>query len=217
MKTMDGEKMWRDVINSVPERARHRYHRLNITFEDQEPAIDDVAAMEDLESMTESQLRAHPERVLIVNSMLASMFYFEFEEVPLWDGRAFLCRGIILVRTRLPIEGRRALLDELADTSSFFLIRGVPVVCVPKRTKSVPPYKCPITFQLESLDDIVAITLRGITSEPCTISGLPRSAAEIVSAQGLQAHFGKIDHVAPEKPLPRRPLKRKRAAVESVI
>ncbi|KAK3115488.1 hypothetical protein LTR53_005104 [Teratosphaeriaceae sp. CCFEE 6253] len=124
MRSMDGEKMWREFFNSVPERARHRYHRLNVTFVEREPAIDDVSAIQQLEDMTQGQLGAHPQRSAILNSMLASMFYFEFDKTPVWDGDGYLCHGTIFTRTRLPSEGRRVLLDGLESTSSFFLICG---------------------------------------------------------------------------------------------
>ncbi|KAK0302569.1 hypothetical protein LTR82_017827 [Friedmanniomyces endolithicus] len=214
MKSMDGEKMWRDFFNSVPERARHRYHRLNITFEDPEPAIDDVAAMETLKKMTEAQICRHPQKTPIINSMLASMFYFEFERLPTWNGTHYLCAGNIFTRTQLPADGRRILLDELTSTSSFFLLRGVPVGCVPRRNKHTPPFKRAVQFQLESLEDTVAITLRGITSEPCTISGLPKCATDIIAAQGLYAPFGRSDHVEQVEHASQRFLKRTRAVLD---
>lgn len=206
--------MWRDFFNSVPERARHRYHRLNITFDDLEPAIDDVAAMETLKKMTEAQICRHPQKTPIINSMLASMFYFEFERLPTWNGTHYLCAGNIFTRTQLPADGRRILLDELTSTSSFFLLRGVPVVCVPRRNKHTPPFKRAVQFQLESLEDTVAITLRGITSEPCTISGLPKCATDIIAAQGLYAPFGRSDHVEQVEHASQRFLKRTRAVLD---
>jgi hypothetical protein len=209
MWSMNGQKIWLEFYNSLPDHVKSRYHRLNVTFEGPEPAIDDISSMYALR--TKALECAQPVQFLkpVLDSIYASMFYFEFDEPPTPRGQGYHCTGTIFCRLRLSEDGRRAFYSKLKATSSYFLICGQPVACVERLTKSAPLFKKGISFTLSSLDELVRITLRGLPSQPLAISGLPRSAKEIVEAQGLVAPFGRADHASPEKPLPLLPAKRK--------
>ena len=97
------------------------------------------------------------------------------------------------------------------NTSSYFIVLGHPVACVERITKGLPMFKRRIQFTLGSLDDTIGITLRGIIPIPMTISGLPKTARQLIDLQGLDAPFGRIDHKRAEKCLPQITLKRKRS------
>lgn len=71
-----------------------------------------------------------------------------------------------------------------------------------KSWKDQPPYRRRVTFTLQALDNAIGITLRAITSEPTTISGLPKPARDLITAQRLHC-------AVPEKRLPNLPFKRK--------
>ena len=139
------------------------------------------------------------------------MFYFEFSETPVWNKVRFSCTSSIYCRLRLSLDGRKALYHRLASTPSYFLILGQPVRCVGKVPKTLPLFKKEVRFTLPSLREDVGITLRGITSQPTTISGLPKSAEQILELQNLDAQFGYCDHRT-IKPLPKLPRKRKFSA-----
>ena len=209
MLSMDGERIWREFYNSLPDNVKSRYHRLNMTFEGTVPAMDDISSMYKMREMATEH--AQPVGFLkpVLDAIYASMFYFEFDEPPAPRGYGYYCTGAIFCRLRLSEEGRRAFYSKLKATSSYFLICGQPVACIERLTKSAPLFKRQISFTLSSLDELVRITLRGLPSQPLAISGLPRSAKEIVEAQRLVAPFGRADHSSPEKPLPLLPAKRK--------
>ena len=209
MRSMDGEKIWKDIYNSLPESSKSRFHRLNLTLQGAEPAIDDISSMYELQKQAVEQ--AQPVAFLrpALDAIYASMFYFEFEEPPVFRGDAYACIGNIYCRVRQSEAGRKKFYAKLAATSSYFLICGQPVACIERVTKCAPAFKRRLTFTLDSLDDCVRITLRGITSQSLAISGLPRRAGDIMKAQGLDAPFGRADHSCPEKPLPLLPAKRK--------
>ena len=209
MRSLDGEKIWHEIYNSLPETEKDRYHRLNLTLEGTEPAIDDLNSMYDLRTKAAEFPQFAEVLRPVLDSIYASMFYFEFDEPPTPRGHGYFCSGAIFCRSRLEEQGRKAFLTKLKVTSSYFLICGQPVSCVERLTKSTPIFKRRITFTVGSLDEPVRITLRGITSQPVPISGLPRSAKEIVQAQKLVAPFGRTDHTQTEKPLPLLPAKRK--------
>lgn len=209
MRSMDGEKIWKDIYNSLPDSSKSRFHRLNLTLRGTEPAIDDILSMYELRKQAVEQ--AQPVGFLrpALDAIYASMFYFEFDELPVFGDDVYACTGNIYCRVRQSEAGRKKLYAKLAATSSYFLICGQPVVCIERVTKSAPAFKRRLNFTLGSLDDCVRITLRGITSQPLAISGLPKSARDIMRAQGLDAPFGRADHSSPEKPLPLLPAKRK--------
>lgn len=88
------------------------------------------------------------------------------------------------------------------------MLSGRPIVCVERIAKGSPPLKRRLKFSVESMDDTVGITLRGIISTPQYISGSPRTVREIVKLQDLEIPFGRADHHKAEKVLPVVPGKR---------
>ena len=209
MESMNGEEIYHEVLNSIPEKDRYRFHRLNLVLKHPEPQLDDVSSMYELKEAAYSYIENEPSIKKIVNAMLASMFYFEFDGMPVWKTSSYLCTGHIYCRLPLSPQGQRTLYMHLFNTSSYFLVFGQPFACVERVGKTVPPFRRQVQFLLDDLEDVIGITLTGITSKPKTISGLPRKAREIIIEQNLDAPFGRSNHSVLEKPLPQLPLKRK--------
>lgn len=208
MNGLDGEKIWHDFYNSLPAAVRPRYQRLNLPIKGPEPGIDDVAAMHSLKVQAANHAWKPQQMDTVMDLIYASMFYFEFEDEPIATDGSYLCTGHIFFRVHLPPEGRKELLRELLRTKSYFIVRGQPVKCVETVPRTVPLFKRRLSFELGSLDDSVGITLRGITTDAVTISGLPKSANELLTMQRLKAPFGTTDHAAVQKALPAIPKKR---------
>jgi hypothetical protein len=211
MQSLDGEYAWKRFYNSLPQKVRHRFHRLNVRFKGAEPCLDDADSMPALKSQVpeaicgmENDIRA------VLDAMLATIFYFELDGPPAFLDGLFQATGYIYCRLDLPEQGRRYLYSELLDTSSWFLIQGSPVACVGSVPKSAPPFKRRIVFSVEALTDVVAISIRGITSAPKLISGFPTTLQGLIDDLKLDSPFGTVDHFAPEKPLPPLPSKRPR-------
>ncbi|KAH7012001.1 hypothetical protein B0J12DRAFT_690871 [Macrophomina phaseolina] len=80
MRNTDGGKAWRDFINMLPENLRHRYHRLNINMEGQEPDIDDVSSMERLRHSTEQYISS-------------SLIIKPLEDIPVYRNGTYQCIG----------------------------------------------------------------------------------------------------------------------------
>ena len=163
MRSMDGEKTWHDTYNSLPEVLKNRFHRLNLTIDGAEPAIDDISSMHDLRE--KATVCVQPVQFLkpVLDSMYASMFYFEFDESPVARSHDYACTGTIFCRLRLSEEARRALYTRLKATSLYFLIGGQPISYIERLTKSVLLFKRHIQFSLSSFDKLVRITIRGLT------------------------------------------------------
>ena len=209
MRSLDGEKLWQEFFNGLEDGVKHRYHRLNLMIKGPEPALDDVTAIDELREQANTYVRTDHIIQPVFDSVIASLFFFEFEDIPVDTGSSYSCIGHIFCRLALPVAGRKLLYRKLHTSSSYFLVSGKPVVCVERVSSGIPLFRRRVTFQLESLDEQVAITLRGITSMPHTISGLPRIANDLIKLQGLDAPFGSADYSLVGKPLPQVPAKRK--------
>lgn len=215
MRNVDGEQGWQALLNTIPESSRGRYHRMNMPLQGEQTEIDDVRAMHALKQQTINYLACTRILEPASDSMYASIFYFELEDMPVFNSGLYTCIGHIFCRLRLSQHGRRILYHQLATSKAYFVVLGHPVICVDPASRSAPFFKRRIRFTVPNMSDIVGITLRGFTSEPRSISGLPQSLENIITRQRLNAPFGSIDHRSPEKALPSLPVKRKLAQTES--
>ncbi|KAI7475653.1 hypothetical protein KC351_g9958 [Hortaea werneckii] len=210
MNSLDGERIWHDLHNSLPELAKDRFHRVNLKIKGLEPAIDDLNGMRDLKAQTQTFVNLEDPLKPTLDSIIASSFYFELDGMPQFVDGSFLCVGHIFCRLSLPVQGRRWIYTELMKTKSYFLVSGSPVSCVDRVSRNYPPFKRRLKFCVGSLDDTIRITLRGIVDPSRSISGLPKTAREIIKLQSLEAPFGRVDHRRADKPLPLVPRKRSR-------
>lgn len=207
MRSLDGEHTWREIYNSLTEREKSRYHRLNMPIQGKEPMLDDTSAISTLKKQAHNWIRSNQRFLLTLDAVYASMFYFELDCHPVHTGDSYECTGHVYCRSNVPIKGRRELYTRLRATSSYFLIMGDPTCCIEDIpvVSAVPPFQKQLRFTLETLEDAIGITLTGITSLPTTISGLPKTAAQMIQAQQLKSPFGRVDCSQREKRLPPTP------------
>ena len=208
MKSLDGEKVWREISNSLSEREKPRYHRLNLPIQGREPTLDDIMSIDALKAQAQSWIQVNQRFLPSLDSIYAAMFYFELAEYPGYYDNAYKCVGHIYCRLDMSFQGRRRLYEKLDSTSSYFLVLGHPTRCVDyiPTCSPVPPFKRRLQFTVETLDEDVGITLLGLTSSPKTISGLPQTVAELVRKQQLRSPFGRADCTGEEKALPPTPI-----------
>ena len=195
----------------MPLESRSRYHRLNIQFHGPEPSLDDalkIPEMKDAVAHTVSQ--DQDGMIAILDAMIASLFYFELDGLPETRRGELFCSGHIYCRADLRADGLRYLYTKLRDTSSWFLVQGNPVKCVERIPKSLPPFKRKVSFRVKHDDELVTISIRGITRTSISISGFPTTVRQLVMCQRLDGVFGTVDHMVKEKPLPAIPRKRSR-------
>jgi hypothetical protein len=215
MRNLDGEDAWKRFLNSVAPTARHRYHRLNIQFPGPEPSLDDAQQIPELKASVSTAVQERNELIVtIVDYMIASMFYFELDSLPVPREGGYMCSGYIFCRLDIPKHSLRRLYDRMIETSSWFLIQGIPIRCVEGVPESLPPFKRRVTFRVDSLTEMIAFSIRGITSCPKMLSGFPTSISDLIANQNLDSPFGTVDHFVVEKPLPTIPLKRETLALQ---
>ncbi|PPJ52146.1 hypothetical protein CBER1_10984 [Cercospora berteroae] len=235
LHNMDGQKIHKEYIRNRSIRDKERTERFNFDYGFPEPALDDCTRMEWLESETYRHIDLTDSIARARDAAISSLFYFELDRLPEFcpgsNSKSFWqCSGYIACRNQPCQEGYEALVKDLER--SFFLITefcssehndegpsaaplGQPEHCL-TNASTVGIYRKPLTFSVRSLDNKVAITLNGITSQPKSISGFPTSVNQLSKRQQLQAPFGRPDHSI-GKPLPARPAigrKRKMSSAE---
>ena len=192
----------------MSEREKPRYHRLNLPIQGREPTLDDIMSIDALKAQAQSWIQVNQRFLPSLDSIYASMFYFELAEYPGYYDNAYRCVGHIYCRLDMSFQGRRRLYEKLESTSSYFLVLGHPTRCVDyiPTCSPVPPFKRRLQFTVETLEEDVGITLLGLTSSPKTISGLPQTVGELVRKQQLRSPFGRADCTGEEKTLPPTPI-----------
>lgn len=218
LRIFDGWKQWLNAqkgyaryINSVPLESRSRYHRLNIQFHGPEPGLDDALKIPEMKTAVSNTVKQDQGRMnAVLDAIMASMFYFELDGLPAIRRGELYCSGHIYCRADLQTDGLRYLYTKLQDTSSWFLIQGNPVKCVERIPKSLPPFKRKVCFRVNHDDEVITISIRGITRTSISISGFPTTLRQLVRCQRLDSVFGTVDHMVKEKPLPAIPKKRSR-------
>ena len=209
MISLDGEKLWNELANTLPKGMRERLHRLNVTLDDRYLSMDDVRNIDALKDLADSYANSSGHFENIYDSIFASMFYFELEDIPEYTNEGVVCVGNIFCRIDLPRSGRKYLYYQLRDASAFFMVNGRPYQCVASVPRYLPPFKRRVEFILENPQDAVAISIRNATWRPRLISRQPTTLERLVYSQYLDAPFGRPDHFVPEKPLPLAGMKRK--------
>ena len=216
MRTIDTEEAYKRFKNNRPLSIRDRFQRLNLQLTGHEPRLDDVASISHLKSqMPESFCSDYNDVGAVIDSLISSLFYFELEDVPAFHDGQFHVSGFIFCRLDLSAKGRLNLYTRLRDSGSWFLVQGRPTACVNATPKSNPPFKCRIKYSADTLEDTIAISIRGITKSSKYISGFPTTTQRLVDLQQLHSPFGRVDHCMPEKPLPPIPCKRSSSIAET--
>jgi hypothetical protein len=131
MRTLDSEDAYQQFLNSLPPTSRHRYHRLNIHFPGPEPSLDDPTRIPELKARVSETIKNNTDGITaLLDSMIASIFYFLLDDLPTFSKEGYTCSGYIFCRLDMPSRGLRFLYNRLFQTSSWFLIQGNPIQCV---------------------------------------------------------------------------------------
>lgn len=143
--------------------------------------------------------------------IIASSFYFKLDSFARAEGGAYQCTGNIFYRLPLTAEGRKTFYTTLSTQSTTFTIRGRAVASVDSVPHGNPPFRLIFNFVVQSMEDEkdqLDISVKGVTSRPMLISGMPMSLGTLIRAQGIDAPFGSSDGRS-DRPLPAVPSKRK--------
>jgi len=200
MISLDGEEAWNALWNSLDDKAREDFIRLNIEFPGRLPAIDDVEAIDTLSRMVYVQHQGSPNITKTLTALLVSCFFFELDGLPEYENGLFKCRGSIRCRSR-STEIIRALLriqpDGLELFNGFKSLGFFPSeddIC-----SACSLYKRPVWFSVQSLSEIINLYVRWNIQETRSLSALPQPISWFVEMQQLHSPFGSSNHGDPQR------------------
>ena len=175
-------------------RTHPRYHRLDTEFDGALPRLDDTKSIHELQLKAEEDHSITKVIDNIARCAIASVFYFELDSIPEGCNGEYRGTGFILCSLRQGDPAFKVLLDQLSKSSATFYVNNSPI---PGTVGDFSFIGKDGNFRKRvelSLSGRFTITLRQDDSEPCNISGSPYSIEKLITAQGLNAHFGRADH-----------------------
>jgi hypothetical protein len=194
MSSFNGQKIWDELINSVDERKREDYIRLNSVLPSDEPAIDNTDRMDELrESVHVPEMYRVCEKTLY--ALLVCAFYFELASIERIREGQYHCRGTI--RCRLPgIPAVNSLtrchvsnLAFLTDVETLGYYAGNLDLCV-----LCHRYQKKVDFVVRHPTELVTIYAESITQGRRKISAFPQAMQWFEDHQKLDAPFGTAFH-----------------------
>jgi hypothetical protein len=173
-------------------RTHPRYHRLDTEFDGALPRLDNTKSIHEL------QLKAQEDHSItkvidnIARCAIASRFYFELDSIPEVCNGKHTGTGSIFCSVRRSDPAFKLLLNQLSNAT--FYLNSCPIPGeVGERSFIGKDGNFRKRVEL-SLGGRFTISLKQGDSEPCNISGSPYSIEKLVTAQGLNAHFGRAHH-----------------------
>jgi hypothetical protein len=135
----------------------------------------------------------------ITRCAIASLFYFELGSIPKYINKNYYSKGYILCKLRQSDDDEgnalNSVLNQLSLTSAAFILgdRRLPIsisntLCFDYQGN----FRMKVDLAVEAK---FSIFLQEGNSTPLNISGSPFSIDNLIGAQGLQAYFGRADHL----------------------
>lgn len=159
-----------------------------------EPRLDDTSKMQELKSKVREDLSTSKTIEDLVDCLIASLFYFELESTPKEVDDHHMVTGYILCFLPSNDPGLRPLLDKLAASSATFLIGNSPLPgIIGDRSSTGKDGNFQKRVECKAKNKL-SISLKQGNSHAKSISGSPFTFERLVSAQNLDAPFGRVDH-----------------------
>ena len=194
-----GEAFWerlqdKQIREAIQTRAIPQwYHRLDITLDGTGPRLDDTASIPMLKEQAEGDESISGPIDNAAHCLIASLFYFELDSIPDRREGKFVGSGHILCSLPVNDPDFQKLMDKLSVESAQFLLDGYPIGLVndPSCFGKDGNFKKRIELNTH---DRFTITLKERSSDAWNISSSPFSVERLITAQGLNASFGRPDH-----------------------
>jgi hypothetical protein len=195
-------RLFRAFIASLSNDAGYRkepYFRFDVEYDGYEPRLDDTTKMQQLKDYARWTISNSPQADRLVRCIFAECFLFELESEPKrGESGQYICTGHITCRLRANDKALTVLLDQLEMRSAKFLLYGRPIMS-PTASCSVLDrdgnFCRKLSFEVFDRQSPITIQLQEGQSQPSSISGSPFSIEKLVADQGLNACFGRADHV----------------------
>jgi hypothetical protein len=169
------------------------YHRLNIKFDGTEPRLDQAESIPELKQKVKDDDTLSEHVANAADCLIASLFYFELESIPERREEKFVGLGHILCSVSKNDRDFQDLMDQLAAQSAQFLLDDYPIALANDPSCFSKDGNFRKAIELNTADRFT-ISLKKGPSDTRDISGSPFSIGRLITAQGLNASFGRPDH-----------------------
>lgn len=189
MASIDGQSVWRDLMNRLDEQARRDFFRLTVCFSGPEPAPDDFTSMESLSLAVQIHPQGPEDRRRVMMALLISSLYFELDRAPQYEGGGlYYASGTIRCRSSGAL---RSLLSLYPYGLEYFNgpVSLARFVSLEDLCKSCGRYARPIHFFTRSLDEQVALNIRWEADEVRNVSAMPQPLSWFTRMQRLDSPF----------------------------
>lgn len=189
---MDGHQGYHEALNYLTESNLPNVFRLDYAISGRIPRLDDVDRL--------TEMCGWPFTVAdeLVRAVLATVFFFELDDIPVQKGGIFHCRGSILCARR-PIHAiLRCVGKEFPDaafrtTSCHSSCHNLGQAVENDGCDLCGYYRKKVTFTVNSLAEEFSIEMFNDSLQH-RIGGFPKSVQQITREQQIYAHFGHVDH-----------------------
>lgn len=194
---LSGLSYWEKYTRSIDKGSelRDRCIRLDVSFEGMEPKLDDVRAVPRLKRRVRHDAALSAEIDSTVDCIIASLFYFELEAMPMQRGSMLSCSGHIRCLRKHGDPALCLLIEKLVAWNARFVINNKIMggnMLSPFFWDQTGNFGVPAEFQITGQELSVSLTWPDGRTHP--ISGSPYLIHQLVDVQGLNAPFGLPDH-----------------------
>ncbi|EXU95695.1 patatin-like phospholipase family protein [Metarhizium robertsii] len=194
---LSGLSYWEKYTRSIDKGSelRDRCIRLDVSFEGMEPKLDDVRAVPRLKRRVRHDAALSAEIDSTVDCIIASLFYFELEAMPMQRGSMLNCSGHIRCLRKRGDPALCLLIEKLVAWNARFVIDNKIMggnMLSPFFWDQTGNFGVPAEFQITGQELSVSLTWPDGRTHP--ISGSPYLIHQLVDVQGLNAPFGLPDH-----------------------
>ena len=190
--SLSGENSWSDHWHGLQHKAKANHFRLDLPLIGQEPNLDEVDKMQELQDLVRRDLGSLKD---ISRALKAASFFFELDEPLARQGSSYVCRGSILSRS----PNSRALIQNLTSEypyAQFVTASETPLGFLSQQDlcSSCGRFQKLVVFEVHHISELADIHLAFNKLFRRSISGFPHSMEWFEERQMLHAKFGRPDH-----------------------
>lgn len=190
---LSGSGYWGKYLRSLGKTASHREKciRLDVTFDEGEPRLDDVRAMAALKARVQRDAALSIAIGRMARRLVASLFYFELDQRPQQFGCMYYGSGTIKCLRKSDDPALPLLINKvLASKTKFYINDKTIELNLFSAAVWTAEGNFAVAVPLQLVSPEFSIALRWPDGTQFPISGAPFTLPQLVRAQGLDCFFG---------------------------
>lgn len=193
-RSVDAQNSWRAFMNHLEDHVRADYFRMNLFFDGEEPALDDVEQMPDLPRQVHAQLHQN-DCPAVARALQSAQFFFELDSELDHRHGTFRCHGGILCRSLSSLTLVHHLQTKY-PTARFMLDNGAVLgnLSTEHCCGNCGFFRIDVAFELQHRDESIQIFLVFNNLFRRNVNGFPHPISWFEEQQQLSYAFGRMDH-----------------------